>query len=67
LLRCARDSFGSLQDALEERKIAVDSSGFEWIPKTTTELSDEEVDAVLKLIDRLEEDDDVQAVFHNLA
>ena len=52
---------------LEERKIQVDSSGFEWIPKTMTELSDEEVDAVLKLVDRLEEDDDVQAVFHNLA
>ena len=67
LLRCARDNFGTLQDALEERKIAVDSSGFEWIPKTMTELSDEEVDAVLKLVDRLEEDDDVQAVFHNLA
>jgi transcriptional/translational regulatory protein YebC/TACO1 len=67
LLRCARESFGVLQDELEARKIEVDSSGFEWIPKTMAELSDEEVDAVIKLIDRLEEDDDVQEVFHNLA
>jgi YebC/PmpR family DNA-binding regulatory protein len=67
LLRCARERFGILQTELEARKIAVDSSGFEWAAKTMAELSDEEVDAVLKLIERLEEDDDVQAVFHNLA
>lgn len=66
-LRCKREDFGSLQTALEERKIAVASSGFEWVPKTTTELSDEQADEVIKLIDRLEQDDDVQAVFHNLA
>jgi YebC/PmpR family DNA-binding regulatory protein len=66
-LRCVRENFGSLQAALEERKIAVDSSGFEWVPKTTTELGDAEADEVIKLIDRLEQDDDVQAVFHNLA
>ena len=52
---------------VETRKIEVDSSGFEWIAKTMTELGDEEVDAVLKLVARLEEDDDVQEVFHNLA
>ncbi|HLT40734.1 MAG TPA: YebC/PmpR family DNA-binding transcriptional regulator [Enhygromyxa sp.] len=66
-LRCVRENFGSLQSALEDRKIAVASSGFEWVPKTTTELSDAEADEVIKLIDRLEQDDDVQAVFHNLA
>jgi transcriptional/translational regulatory protein YebC/TACO1 len=36
------------------------------VPKTTTELSDAEADEVIALIDRLEQDDDVQAVFHNL-
>ncbi|MFO7565781.1 MAG: YebC/PmpR family DNA-binding transcriptional regulator [Enhygromyxa sp.] len=66
-LRCVRENFGSLQSALEEHKVAVDSSGFEWVPKTTTELGDAEADEVIKLIDRLEQDDDVQAVFHNLA
>ena len=65
-LRCARENFGSMQTALEDRKIAVASSGFEWVPKTTTELSDEQEAEVIKLIDRLEQDDDVQAVFHNL-
>ncbi len=66
MLRCARESFGELHTALEERKIAPVSSGFEWIPKTTTELTDEQVDEVLKLIARLDDDDDVQAVFHNI-
>jgi len=67
LIRCARESFGAMQAELESRKIEVDSSGFEWVPKTLTELSDEQVDEVVKLIDRLEQDDDVQEVFHNLA
>ncbi len=66
-LRCARENFGSLQTALEGEKIAVESSGFEWVAKTTTELTDEQTDEVIKLIDRLEQDDDVQEVFHNLA
>lgn len=66
-LRCARESFGALQAELESRKLEVDSSGFEWIPKSFTELGDEEIDAILKLVSRLEDDDDVQAVFHNLA
>lgn len=66
LLRCAREEFGNLQAALEAKGISVASSGFEWVPKTTTELDDEQADEVLKLIDRLEQDDDVQAVFHNL-
>jgi YebC/PmpR family DNA-binding regulatory protein len=66
VLRCGREEFGNLQAALEAKGIAVASSGFEWVPKTTTELSDAEADEVIALIDRLEQDDDVQAVFHNL-
>lgn len=65
-LRCAFENFGSLQAALEERKIEPVNSGFEWIPKSTTELTEEQMDEVLKLIERLEEDDDVQTVFHNV-
>ena len=67
VLRCERDNFGTLQTELESRKLEVDSSGFEWIPSSVTELTDEQVDDVLKLVARLEEDDDVQAVFHTLA
>ena len=65
-LRCAREEFGSLQDALEAKKIAVESSGIEWVAKTTTELTDAQEAEVIKLIDRLEQDDDVQEVFTNL-
>jgi len=67
VLRCGRDDFGSLNAALEERSLKVASSGFEWIPNTTTELGEDEADAVLKLVMRLEEDDDVQSVYSSLA
>jgi len=66
LLRCTRENFGNLQSGLETRKIEVVSSGFEWVPQNTTELPEDQLDEVLKLIGRLEEDDDVQEVFHNL-
>lgn len=67
LLRCSRASFGALQAALEERQIAVASSGFEWIPKTTTSLAEAQLEEIDNLIERLEGDDDVQEVFTNLA
>ena len=66
LARCARDDFGNLQSGLETMKLEPVSSGFEWVPATTTDLDETGMDAVLKLIERLEQDDDVQAVFHNL-
>jgi YebC/PmpR family DNA-binding regulatory protein len=65
-LRCAREAFGTLQAALEARGLAVASSGFEWVPKTTVELSDAQAQEVVELVDRLEQDDDVQEVFTNL-
>ncbi len=67
VLRCARESFGALQAALEARQVTPVSSGFEWVPKTTTELGEREAEAVMSLIERLEQDDDVQEVFCNLA
>lgn len=67
ILRCAREDFGKLSSALEAKKIEVKSSGFEWVPQNRTELSDEQIDEVLGLIDRLDQDDDVQKVFHNMA
>lgn len=66
VLRCTRENFGNLQAGLEAKKIPVVSSGFEWVAKTTTELSEAESNAVMELIEKLEEDDDVQQVFHNL-
>ncbi len=66
VLRCAREAFGELQTGLEAKGLALVSSGFAWVPQNTLELRDEQVDEVLQLIDRLEQDDDVQVVFHNL-
>ena len=65
-LRCAREAFGRLQSALEQKGLTVVSSGFEWVPKTTTELSEAQAQEVVDLVERLEQDDDVQEVFTNL-
>jgi YebC/PmpR family DNA-binding regulatory protein len=65
-LRCARESFARLGSALEGKGIAVVSSGFEWVPKTTTELPEAQAQEVVELVERLEQDDDVQEVFTNL-
>jgi YebC/PmpR family DNA-binding regulatory protein len=59
--------FGGLQKAIEEMGLEVMNSGFERIPMDTKKLSEEEEAEVDKLLERLEEDDDVQNVFHNMA
>jgi YebC/PmpR family DNA-binding regulatory protein len=66
VLRCAFNDFGSMQKALEEKGITPLSAEVEWIPTTTVELSEEQAQDVLKLVDKLEQDEDVQKVFHNL-
>ncbi|MDQ3048913.1 MAG: YebC/PmpR family DNA-binding transcriptional regulator [Bacteroidota bacterium] len=58
--------FGNMQKALESKKFNIISSELERIPNSTTELSDEQVEEVMKLVGKLEEDDDVQTVYHNL-
>lgn len=59
--------YGNLQKAIEDRNLEVISSGFDRIPMDTKKLSEEEEADVDKLLERLEEDDDVQNVFHNMA
>lgn len=66
VLRTGFTDFGNMQKALEEKNIASISAEVEWIPSTTVELSEEQAQDVLKLVDRLEQDEDVQKVFHNL-
>jgi len=66
LIRCAFESFGSLQAALEERKLPVISAELEHVAQTPVELPEEQAKEVLELIDALEQDEDVQRVFHNL-
>lgn len=58
--------FGTMQKALEDRGIETSSAQLEWIPNLAKKLSDAEVEQVIKLIDRLEEDDDVLNVFHTM-
>jgi YebC/PmpR family DNA-binding regulatory protein len=67
LLRCAFNDFGQLQKALEDRGITPLSAESEYVPVTPVELAETQATEVLKLVDRLEQDDDVQRVFHNLA
>lgn len=59
--------FGQMVKFLEDKKIEATSADLQYIPTTTKELSEAEQDEVLKLVDALEEDDDVQNVYHNLA
>lgn len=60
------ESFGTLQKELEGRDIEILSSGFERIPQVTKKLTPEEEVDVEKLLEKLEEDDDVQHVYHTM-
>lgn len=60
------EQFGSIQKYLEENNIEIVSSEFERIPTTTTALSEEQKEEVNKLLERLEEDDDVNQVYHSM-
>ncbi|GAA0871723.1 YebC/PmpR family DNA-binding transcriptional regulator [Gangjinia marincola] len=60
------ESFGSIQSYLEEHNIEIISSGFERIPQVTKKLTPEQVEDVEKLLEKLEEDDDVQNVYHTM-
>jgi YebC/PmpR family DNA-binding regulatory protein len=66
VIRCAFNDFGNMQKALEEKNISTLSAEVEWIPTTVVELNEEQAQDVLKLVDRLEQDEDVQKVFYNL-
>ena len=59
--------FGQMAKFLESKSLEAKSSELQYIPATTKELPEDQQDEVLKLIETLEADDDVQSVFHNLA
>ncbi len=58
--------FGKMQKALETKKLNIISSELERVPTSTVELPENEVAEVMELISKLEEDDDVQNVYHNM-
>jgi YebC/PmpR family DNA-binding regulatory protein len=66
ILRTPFTEFGNMAKALEDRNIDPISAELQRIPTTTVELNEEQAKEVLDLVDRLEQDDDVQQVFHNL-
>ena len=66
IIRTAFNKYGNMSKALEEKKIEVISAELTWIPANTMELNEEQSNDVLKLVDNLEQDDDVQKVYHNL-
>ncbi|MBS1512987.1 MAG: YebC/PmpR family DNA-binding transcriptional regulator [Bacteroidetes bacterium] len=66
IIRTAYNEFGNMAKALDEKGIEVVTAELTRIPTTTVELGEEEANDVLKLVDRLEQDDDVQKVYHNL-
>lgn len=59
--------FGHMQKFLESKNLEPKSSELQYIPTTTKELSEAEQDEVMECVSALEEDDDVQSVYHNLA
>lgn len=65
-ITCALEDFGNLNKKLEELNIVPESAELQRIPKTTVALSDDEFTSVMKLIDGLEYDDDVQQVYHTI-
>jgi len=66
IIRTKFNEYGNMSKALEEKKIEVISAELTWIPSNTMELSEDQANDVLKMVDHLEQDDDVQKVYHNL-
>ena len=66
VIRCHFPDFGLLQKGLESRHLTVLSAEQEYICSTPTELPEAQAKEVLELIDKLEQEEDVQRVFHTL-
>ncbi len=66
IIRTAFNEFGNMAKALDEKGIEVVTAELTRIPTTTVELEEEAANDVLKLVDKLEQDEDVQKVYHNL-
>lgn len=66
IIRTSFPDFGNMSKALEEKNIEVATAELAWIPTTPVDLPEDQATEVLNLVDHLEEDDDVQKVYHNL-
>jgi YebC/PmpR family DNA-binding regulatory protein len=66
IVRTQFQDFGRFSEFLDSKNIEPLSNGLVQIPVNTVELDDEKAEEVLKLVDKLEQDEDVQKVYHNL-
>ena len=66
VVETAFTDFGQMQKALEAKGLNVVSATLQRVPNTTVSLSDEQAEEVEKLIEKFEEDEDVQAVYHTM-
>ena len=66
VVETAFTDFGQMQKALEEKELNVVSAQLQRVPNTTVHLEGDELEEVMNLIEKFEEDDDVQAVYHTL-
>ncbi|MCX8471321.1 MAG: YebC/PmpR family DNA-binding transcriptional regulator [Chitinophagaceae bacterium] len=66
IVRTAFEDFGRFSEFLESKKIEPISNGLTRIPSTTVELDEAKSEEIFKLVDKLEQDEDVQKVYHNL-
>lgn len=66
IIRTPFEEFGTMSKALEDKGLNVVTADLIRIPTTTVELGEEHEKDVLELVDRLEQDEDVQKVYHNL-
>jgi Uncharacterized conserved protein len=66
LIYTSFQDYGKMLKYFEEKGIEVISSELQYLPSTTKELSEEQAKEVKELLDKIEEDDDVQSVFHNM-
>jgi YebC/PmpR family DNA-binding regulatory protein len=66
VIRCAFADFGRLQTGIEAKGLKLVSAEHEYVPQNWAELPEDKATEVLKLVDALEQDEDVQKVYHNL-
>ena len=59
--------FGTLSKALEEREIEVTKGNLQRVPTSPVDFTDDQMPEIEKMLDKLEDDDDVQAVYTNMA
>ena len=65
-LYTAMEDFGAMVKKLEDMKLEVENAELQRIPNTTKALDEESIKKVMKIVDLLEDDDDVQAVYHDM-